>query len=267
MDVDYDALIRTFNSEKLLPLTIESLEAQRIPPKRFIFVDSGSMDGTLREIPVNSIVHHYLGTAFNYSDAINQGVPLASSECILIISSHTTIAHPGALVYALELLHSNTHFGAAYFADQGGTLSHTTIDAESFDGFNGLWNTCAVIRTELLLERPFRPEVFSAEDQEWANWLINCRGLAVARIIGAGVSNDGNVRTRGQLRRKRTNEYVAIAYFIRPELRSARNIISLSFQSLLPFRKTFAERLFLGGLAYRLFGTWIKEPRTRSRYF
>ena len=105
--VKYSALIRTFNSERTIPETLSSLRRQTIQPVQYIFVDSGSNDKTLLLIPENSVVHHFVGNEFNYSEALNQGLEYVSVDFVLIISSHTSLLNPKAVEYALEVLRSN----------------------------------------------------------------------------------------------------------------------------------------------------------------
>jgi len=154
----YSVIIRTFNSEATLPETLGSLDAQTVRPERLIFVDSGSSDGTLALLPESSVVHRYVGTEFNYADALNQGLPFVETEYVAIISSHTSLEHPASMAYALRVLRADERIGAAYFTfERTSELTHDLIDERSFNGFNGLWNTCSVIKSGLLRERRFRP--------------------------------------------------------------------------------------------------------------
>lgn len=212
----YSALIRTFNSSRTLPATLDSLHTQTEPPARIVFVDSGSTDATLEQIPPVCTVHRYTGSSFNYSSALNQGLQHVDTEYVLIISSHTILGNPNAVSYALDLLKSNPLFGAVYFDFTVGPLDYTAVDKRSFDGFNGLWNTCALIRVELLRLRPFNEEIPAAEDQEWAAWLIRRKSLMTARISGGGMNNpfSSPPRTPSHVM-KVIREQAAVVYFIR----------------------------------------------------
>ncbi len=195
----YSALIRTFNSSKTIEGTIRSLESQSIPPQHYVIVDSGSTDGTLAKVPRNSNVIKFEGPKFNYSSAINQGLAHVGTDYVLIVSSHTALSHLAALEYALEQLRSNARLGAAYFCNEvGSQLSGVEIDRTKFTGFNGVWNTCALFRTELLRQRAFRPEVFSAEDQEWSRWLLENTAFTILRISGCGFKIRNPVRLSTQ---------------------------------------------------------------------
>jgi glycosyltransferase involved in cell wall biosynthesis len=269
MTIRYSSLIRTFNSERTLPATLCSLAKQTIPPGEYIFVDSGSTDRTLSILPQSAILHEYRGREFNFSDALNQGLNYVSTEYVLIISSHTLLNDPGAMDYALNLLASNDMIGAAYFSnDLGARISHSLINKTIFDGFNGLWNTCALIKVKLLRRRPFRPDVFSAEDQEWARWLLHCENKVIARISGAGMDDSRNVNAIRHKRRKKINEYVAIAYFANRNLLSVCNLVRMAYHVIKPSRHIgLEERVFKLTLLFPLLACYFVKPKHKSKYF
>ncbi len=262
----YSALIRTFNSEQTLPLTLTSLRLQTHPPSEYIFIDSGSTDNTLHLLPSCSRVHHYIGAEFNYSESINQGLEYVSTEYVLIISSHTSLGNNSAVEFALGLLTSNDKIGACYFGPRDSQiLTCELIDKHNFNGYNGLWNTSSIIKVPLLRRRGFRPEVFTAEDQEWARWLFHNQNMATACISGAGVLNSN---TRRNSLKKRLNENVSIAYFSKPELLSGSNIMRTAFTVVKP-KLPFAlkNRFFHLLLFCRLLACYFFEPKSKSRYF
>ena len=260
----YTALIRTFDSAATLPATLRSLGRQDWPPARCVFVDSGSSDATLALLPAGAIVHRYVGADFNYADAIHQGLGHVETEFVLIISSHLSLGAADATRCALTLLREKPAFGAAYFCnDAGSCADHTVIDAGNFDGFNGLWNNCALVRTALLRKRGFRPEVFAAEDQEWAHWLFTEQGMRVARIAGARVV-DANPRRRSM--RKRLNEYTAIAFYANRRLLGAEHLARVAFCTVKP-RVRGSDRVFYLRLFFRLLACHWRPPSARSRYY
>jgi glycosyltransferase involved in cell wall biosynthesis len=262
----YSALIRTFNSERTLGATLCSLNRQTIRPEELVFVDSGSTDGTLACIPPGARVHKYVGAEFNYSEALNQGVKLVSKEYVLIISSHTALENALAVQYAIDVLGSSDEIGAAYFChEKDGPLRHDRINKRNFDGFNGLWNTCSLIKVPLLKERGFRTEVFSAEDQEWARWLFCCKNGAVGRISGAGMTTQD---PRHGWMEKKLNEYVAIAYFARRELLGPKNMTRIVWTVLKPVRTVgLKRRVFYVRLFGRLLACHLSKPKYASRFF
>lgn len=259
-------MIRTYNSEATLSATLEALWRQTSPPSQFVFVDSGSTDRTLACIPDGSVVHKFIGNEFNYSEALNQGLRHVSTEYVLIVSSHTKLGLGLAVEYGLGLLKSNADLGGVYFCPtSNGQLTHHFIDRNSFNGFNGLFNTCALVRTALLRERGFRPEVFTAEDQEWSKWFFEIKGGKIACISGALVSYDN---PRGSSLKKRVNEYVAVAYFVNRKLLSWTHIRRVAYSVIKPeAQRTWRDRGFYLLLMFRLVACRYCKPGSTSRYF
>jgi glycosyltransferase involved in cell wall biosynthesis len=263
----YTALIRTFNSAATLPSTIGCLMKQTRPPSGFVFVDSGSTDATLSLIPPNSVVHNFCGE-FNYAEALNQGLHYINTPYVLIVSSHTTLSNHKAIDYGLKLLEANDAVGASYFCwENSGELSHTLINRESFTGFNGLFNTCGLVRVDLLRERSFRREVFTAEDQEWARWLLVTKGGLTARISGAGFSYNN---PKGNPIRKRLNEYLSVAYNVKPELFRISNIVRVGLNAVKPGLRrgiSLSDRSYYLRLSAELLKCRFRRPKLKARYF
>jgi glycosyltransferase involved in cell wall biosynthesis len=269
--IKYSTVIRTFNSEKTLAITLDSLERQTLAPSEYIFVDSGSTDGTLDLLPADSVIHNFVGAEFNYAEALNQGISHVSTAYVLIISSHTALGVDNSVEFALDLLRLNENIGAAYFDtyNQGedcGALRYELIDESNFDGFCGLSNTCSIIKVSLLRKRGFRPEVFAAEDQEWARWLFLSEKKAVARISGSGALNNN---PRKDSLRKRLNDYVGIAYYANRDLLGCHNIAKLALGVLRQPgpRPRLRLRLFNLVLCFRLIACHFIKPTSKSRYF
>lgn len=245
----YTALIRTFNSEATLPDTLRSLERQSLPPHRYVFVDSGSTDGTLLLLPAGSTIHEYKTNQFNYSISLNLGIEYVVDEFTLILSSHTTLRGREAVEYAIDLLRSRDDIGAAYFLPEfSEDIRYSLINKHNFSGFNGVWNTCAIYKTELLKKRHFRPEVFSAEDQDWSWWLLQEEGLYIARIHGHGMSYNNPAKYPI---RKRLNEELAVAIFVKPEMMKLPYVIKLILRVVRPI-SSIKDRVCNLLLAYRI---------------
>jgi glycosyltransferase involved in cell wall biosynthesis len=249
---------------------LDSLNRQTVLPKEYIFVDSGSTDLTRSLIPKGARILKYVGAEFNYADALNQGLKFVSTEIVLILSSHTLLANDKAIEFGLGVLGSDERIGAAYFdLEKREVLKCTFIGRHNFNGYNGLWNTCSLVKMALLKRRGFRPEVFSAEDQEWASWLFHCENKVVARISGAGMDNRTNpnlVKYYGL--RKRLNENVAIAYFSNRDLLGWFNIARVAFQAVKPLPPfNVRERVFNGLLFLRLVACHFAKPKSKSKYF
>lgn len=262
----YSAIIRTFNCAKTLFATLLSLQNQGVGGC-VIIVDSGSTDETLDLAPPSAIIHQFVGTEFNYSEALNQGIEYAKTKYIVIISSHTSLENRSALGYAIDLMESDNSIGAAYFIEHHTSeLRHDLIDKYNFDGTNGLFNTCSVIRTSLVKERRFRPEVFAAEDQEWASWLFTERSMRIARISGGGLINRNPRRFSY---RKRLNDYLGVACFSNRKLLSLRHLSRVAMSILVPPGNIFGikDRFFMAVLLVKLIACRFGRINQRSRYF
>ena len=179
-----------------------------------------------------------------------------------------------AIQYALTLLESNEMIGAAYFSHENTRkLAYTLIDKNNFNGFNGLWNTCSLIKIDLLKRRQFRREVFIAEDQEWARWLLCSENKVIARIAGAGMDNSQNNNRKLRGRTKRLNEYVAVAYFANRDLLRFRHLGFIAYQVIKPIPRLqlkglgLRERIFNLILLYHLLRCHFVRPKYKSRYF
>jgi glycosyltransferase involved in cell wall biosynthesis len=262
----YAVLVRTFNSSATLPATLRSIAAQTALPSQYVFVDSGSTDSTEALLPAGGRLHRYQGSQFNYADALNQGIECITADYVLIISSHTTLNRADAIERTLGLLCSRDDVGAAYFLEnKAEDLTCELIGKSTFDGFNGLWNTCALIKVDLLRRRPFRREVFASEDQEWARWLIHEEGKLTARIGGADMAIHNPRRWNY---RKRINEYVAVAYYSNRALLRPRHLVHMVGKALsLDGTLRAGARFVLLAAAWRLMLCRFRRPIGQSRYF
>lgn len=236
----YSVLIRTYNSGKTLPETLNYIKCQSMQPEQYVIVDSGSVDNTREVIPNNSKFIEYRYDKFNYSLSLNQGIENLDEKYVLIISSHTILENANAVQFAMNLLEARDDIGAAYFTQElFDEPSFQEIGPQNFTGFNGLWNTCAFVRVSLLQKRGFSPEVFSAEDQEWTRWLLFSQSGLVARIAGGGMRYENPLQDR---RMKRLREQVAVALYAKPEMLGMSYLARVFYRAVRPV-STFSERV------------------------
>jgi glycosyltransferase involved in cell wall biosynthesis len=260
-DTDYTVVVRTFNSAETLPALFASLHAQTVPPARVIVVDSGSTDDTVEIAKAaNAFVIRYLEKPFNYSTSINLGVYAVRTRFTLVASSHVRMTSSLAMEGMLTVLEGFPEFGAGYFHPhpvRGDILKRIT--RENFSGTNGLFNLAACYRSRMLHERPFRPEVWAAEDMEWSRWLLN-QGKEIACIRGC-ISYEN---PRGYPWRKRLNEELAIATFVKPEQRKGKYLLRVAYRVIRPV-STWAERIHNARLLWALFT--LRDGYTPPHYF
>ncbi len=207
--MQYTALIRTHNSSPRVEQVVAALRDQTSPPARILAVDSGSELQQRRSlVEIVDDVVDYPEQTFNYSKAINVGVAHCHTPWVLIISSHVVLTDPQAIGRAIAEMQS---------VDAAGFYFHRTtlewcpelIGRDNFDGRNGLHNTCAFVQSEAVRERPFREDVFSAEDQEWAADQFRRRDAKILRIGSNKMRYDNPNENEVKL----INEEVSIAYF------------------------------------------------------
>lgn len=258
-----DVVIRTCGYSSLLSTSINSLVNQNDIQLRIILVNSGRSDEGLSSLVDHSVVIPYVSSRFNYSEAINQAIPLLKREFTLIISSHTIIRNPLAVAYGIFLLDSNPLAAAVNFSgERDDYLSYHSVDIESFNGWNGTWNTATLYRTKLLQDRPFRPEILSAEDQEWSRWVIEQRGMVILHVIGCNTIN-ANPRKDSIAKRLKCWEFIsAYAYPSYLSFRFVASRFRLCVYMLSRFR--IPEALFELLVAFvlirvRLFGVYSPD--------
>jgi glycosyltransferase involved in cell wall biosynthesis len=207
-----DVICRTFNCEGTLPAVLAAIGTSEGIRPRYLMVDNGSTDRTREEFPASAVVIDYSLPGFNYAMAINIAIPQLVSDYVLVISSHVVIENPLAIREAIKVMDSHPSLGGVCFSshDHGEIRTHF-VRRNSFNGLNGLWNSCSLYRSSLLRERPFNPDVYSAEDQEWSRWLIHNRGMELAHLSGTAMQN---INPRQMSLEKRVKEWECVAWFV-----------------------------------------------------
>jgi glycosyltransferase involved in cell wall biosynthesis len=266
----YTALIRTYNSFPLITDVIAALRAQAVPPEKIVAVDSNSC--TEQRLALNEIcdeVIDYPNEPFNYSKAINIGIEACDTEYVLIISSHVVLTDPHLISYGINhiQLEGGDHCLGCCF-NQGGDTTKTygvsRVDKKSFSLQLGLSNSCAFLKKQYILDRPFREDVFSAEDQEWAAYYLRQQNAMFFSFHSIYVKYlNPNVNEL-----KTLNEFISMAYFTHPELRGPKYIAPRLGRSLFALVRNRPERAkFHFEMAKELFLANFRKPVRRSVYF
>jgi hypothetical protein len=263
---DYTAVIRTDHASPLLHHTVACLRAQTLPPNEIVFVDS-SRDAEVRSALLtlgDRVVSYPAERPFNFAEAINLGCLAVHTPWMLLISSHVQLTDTRLVAMGIKAMTRHSA-GVAYwtFASDGREQVQR-VTARDFDGRNGLSNSCALLPTELVRVRPFRPEVFSAEDQEWAAWFLRERGGATVRITHPAVAYcNQRVNTT-----KTVNEELAIAYFsYRRGLWPDRVLARLLRAALAAARGRRERALMHWRIGTGLVACWFRPPSKPSRYY
>jgi glycosyltransferase involved in cell wall biosynthesis len=265
----YTALIRTYNSLPLVADVVANLRAQVRPPEKIIAVDSHSsaeQRAALRAL-VDEVID-YPDESFNYSKAINLGVAACDTEYVLIISSHVLLTDPNLITYGMNHISMSGERCLGCCFNQGGDIEKTYgvswVDKNSFSLLLGLSNSCAFLKRRYIVERPFREDVFSAEDQEWAAYYLREHDAnfysfhsVFVKYLNPHVSE-----------LKTMNEFISMAYFTHPHLRSAKYVLprlGRAMLAVLRFRRSRAKFHFT--MAWELFMTNFRQPVRRSAYY
>ncbi|NBR47836.1 glycosyltransferase family 2 protein [bacterium] len=261
----YDAVIRTDHHSVLLERVISALRAQTSPPKKIILVDA-SREPCCREalLKLGDIVIQYPNTQFNFAHALNLGIEAAVGHEVLLISSHVVLKDITLIEHG-RLLGREHNAGVVYWkAANRGALQVQLNQAGSFDGHNGLSATCALIPRRDALERPFRTDVFSAEDQEWAGWYLHTRNgktLQIEHPQFEYLNPNSNIQ-------KTINEEIAIAYFTNRKLLRPRHIATRILRAALAgLRHRPARARLHWEIAKGLLLANFRQPHRRSRYY
>lgn len=264
-DLAIDVIIRTRDCDHLLEPNLGRLQHSSITP-RVILVDNGSVPSKLRSSKPVSAHLKYSLPGFNYAMAINLAIPFLESECCLIISAHSHLVNLHALEYAVGFLKSNPTFAGLCFSDNSllDDLAVDAVTANSFNGWNGLWNTASLYRTRLLRERPFNPECFSAEDQEWSAWALFEKGLQLGHVKGCGLTNE-NVRSQSMT--KRVREWESISYYSYRAYLEPRFILRIFLRSARAARRSPKDSIFWLLVFFALCKARYVQPLGRSAYY
>ena len=207
-----DVICRTFNCESTLPAVLAAIGRSEGVLARYLFVDNSSTDNTKAIFPETAVAIDYSLPGFNYAMAINIAIPYLVADYVLVISSHVAIENPIALRRAMDVLDAHPQLGGVCFSSHDhGEIRPSFVTAQSFNGLNGLWNSCSLYRSSLLRERPFNPEVYSAEDQEWSRWLLQSRGMELAHLVGTAMQNHNPNQMSLE---KRVKEWECVAWFV-----------------------------------------------------
>lgn len=259
----YSVIIRAHEATPLVFRAVQCLREQSLPPLEIIIVDSSCTLEAQVGLRALADVHVPYGAGeFNYSRAIHLGVAAAQGDHVLIHSSHVALL--GAQLIEQAFDHAKAMQCDVFYCRKGPELAYDSIDGNTFDGRNGLANSCAMIPRRLLQQRGFREDVFSAEDQEWAAWFIREQQGSVMRITSPLCSYENphlNIH-------KKVNEDLAVACFVNRRERWPHNIAARLGRAALAFVRRRPDRARLHWLvATGLLASYFSSPQRKSKYF
>jgi hypothetical protein len=261
----YDAVIRTDHANALLERCIAALRQQSKSPRRIFIVDS-SLDSLCRErlLELSDFVIQYPAIPFNFAHALNLGIEAAEGIQVLLLSSHVILSDR-TLIEEGQNLGKRHDAGVVYWKPTAFRSQRLQItDAQTFDGYNGLSAVCALVPRAEVLARPFRTEVFSAEDQEWAGWYLRAKAGRALQIEHPHLKY---LNPRKNIQ-KLINEEISIAFFTNRNLLRPRHIALRLLRAGLAGLRRHPERARLHWeVAKGLCIANFKQPSRDSRYY
>ncbi|MBN9890477.1 glycosyltransferase family 2 protein [Salipiger abyssi] len=267
----YGAVIRAYECTPLLKQVITALRAQTAPPEAILIVDSSHSAQTARDFAaLGATVVPYPKGEFNYSRAINVGVAANPAPLTLIVSSHVLLA-PEVIEHGWRMAQSHNLevvFWTPPGPQQVGEVEFV-VGRRNFTGRNGMSNSAALVPTERLRVRPFREEVFSAEDQEWTRYYLGQYRRGLYRIQTAAMQYlNPNHGEKVWSHDKLINEELAIGHFVNRRLIMPDRIIARFLRGVLATLRRRPERARMHfGIAKAFLMANFKQPVARSRYF
>lgn len=267
----YAALIRAHEATPLLTEAVEKLRAQTAPPRKIIIVDSSRDPDSRAEFDtLADVVVPYPEGPFNFSRALNIGVAASDCEMTLAISSHILLDDPALIEKGWAAARAK---GAEIVfwtrAVSEADVKRMIIDRRSFNGRNGIGNSTALYPTEHLKARPFREEVFAAEDQEWTLYYLRRFGRPVLRIETLDLrylnpNHCGETWSHAKI----LNEELAIGHFVNRRLIMPDRILARVARGILAKLRRRPDRAGLHfGVAKAMLMANFRPPDRQSRYF
>lgn len=267
----YGAVIRAYQCTPLLKQVVEGLRGQTVPPDAILIVDSSGSDETAGEFAALGVtVVPYPEGEFNYSRAINVGVAANPAPLTLIISSHVLLGPEmvergwrDAQARGLEIA-----FWTPSKPGQVGDKEYV-LDRRNFNGRNGISNSAALIPTQRIRDRPYREEVFSAEDQEWSRYYYRIFRRGSWRVETPQMQylnpNHGDGVWSWE---KIINEELAIGHFVNRRLIMPDRIAGRFLRGALATIRCRPQR---ARMHFRIAQAYLmanfKQPKAKSRYF
>ena len=277
VELRYAALIRAYEFTPLVERAVACLRQQTLAPEKIIIVDSSKRLDTRRafERLAESVVV-YPDEEFNFSKAINVGVEANDLPWTLIFSSHVLLKSPDIIEtgwkaavergidvvswegFPIEILEAGSNIGDELIE----------IDSKKFNGRNGFSNCAGLVATKLLEARPFREEVFSAEDQEWARFYLEKFNQPILKMQSSRFEYLNPNASGSSWELKTINEVLAIGHYVNRRLIWPDRVLARYLRALLAMVRLRKDRAQLHfSFATEMLLANFRPPNRRSRYF
>ncbi|MFJ3316170.1 glycosyltransferase family 2 protein [Herbaspirillum huttiense] len=266
INMEYLALIRTFNSLPLVEDVIRSLRMQSRPPTAIMAVDSGSDPAQAEAL--RALVDIWLdvsGQPFNYARSINLGVQATELENVLIISSHVILREQDVMQRFFSELTSKGDRVGSIISNKSHPWLVRQVNNVNFTGVNGLTNSCSFAPAALLRELPFREEVFASEDQEWTKRFLAVKADNLT-IVETGQIDYLNKHFSYK---KKYNEEMALATFVDTRRKGLPAILTWLLKSAwsICVKGDIAKANHRFKVAMGLCKARLRKPDINSKYY
>ena len=268
--LQYAAVIRAYEHTPLLEEVVVNLRRQTAPPQSIIIVDSSQDPNTRRHFGgLADLVVQYTDSEFNFSKAVNIGVAAHNLPLTLIVSSHVVFRQE-TLVYESWVEASKQGCEIVFWvSDEKNDCLISRIEIGNFTGRNGISNSSTLIPSHLIKERPFREEVFAAEDQEFTRYYLRRFRRPILRIDTKAIEYlNPNHGGTGWNETKLINEELAIGHFVNRRLIMPDRILARFLRGILAIIRNRPNRARVHfGVAKAFLLANFKPPKRKSRYF
>lgn len=178
-------LIRTFNSEKTLGEVLSRLDFGE--HDECVVVDSGSTDSTLTIAKKFDATIIELDPPFNYSRSLNEGFKAATSDLVMVLSSHCIPLRKDLMARMREVAIASSPgtsviYGKIVLHDPGNIPSNTIVGDFSdwkTRQFSPGGNGFAMYPKDTWEKRQFDESLITSEDLDWMIHALRAGGKAV----------------------------------------------------------------------------------------
>jgi len=184
----FDIVIRCKNEIEWLPHVFESISNQTIKPKKIVFVDDSSIDGS-KEFAIQYGCHvvDYGDQPFNYSQALNMGIAESNSDTVLLLSAHCVLYDEFAIEKLVECI--ELFSAAGVFGRQIPTNKSSDIDTRDlltifgreriiYEKYPFFHNAFSLIDKSVWKDIPFPTSTNGIEDRFWG-WSVCSVGYKI----------------------------------------------------------------------------------------
>jgi rhamnosyltransferase len=270
-EVQISVIVRAFNEAASLERCLEALSSQRVGGRgvELVVVDGGSPDATV-EVAANrgALVVSMTPETFTYGGSLNLGCANARGELLVALSAHAFPPDRDWLARMTEPFADplvactcGARYGPTGAPLRAPVRQDLALAREHTDW--GYSNAAGAFRADLWRKRPFRSDLPSCEDKEWARYWLE-RGYTCVVDPAFDVDHDHTHDALIRIYRRARVEAEGFAAFLKLGPPSPRELIREWWSDLRwyssPARARVSHRR-----AARLLGAYAGRRRANRR--